>query len=184
MAKTVGFELWVKEHQLVTKQLKRLLAQAQDMMRKFAYPKRRERQFQVGEYVYLKLKPYKQMSLRKSKVWKLTPRYCGPFMVSKRVGEVAYELQQPAGAKIHPVPHVSQLKKHIGPTNRVVAELPQMDPQGQFILVPVKVLDKRIMKRNNAAAGQWLVQWAHAPEEEATWEFAEEMMQKFPTLKP
>lgn len=158
MAKTVGFELWVNEHQLVTQQLKRLLAQAQDMMRKFADPKRSERQFQVGEYVYLKLKPYKQLSLRKSKVWKLTPRYCGPFMVSKSVGEVAYELQQPAGA------------------NRVVAELPQMDPQGQFILVPVKMLDKRIMKRNNAAAGQWLVQWAHAPEEEATWEFTEEMM--------
>lgn len=138
----------------------------------------------MGEYIYMKLKPYKQLSMRKSKVWKLTPRYCGPFMVSKRIGEVAYELQLPTGAKTHPVLHVSQLKKHIGPTNQVVAELPEMDPQGQFMLVPVKVLDKRIVKRNNAAAGQWLVQWAHALEEEATREFAEEMMQKFPNLKP
>lgn len=52
------------------------------------------------------------------------------------------------------------------------------------MLIPLKVLDTRIVKRNNIAVGQWLVQWAHAPEEEATWEFAADMMGKFPDLKP
>lgn len=97
---------------------------------------------------------------------------------------MAYELQLHMEAKIHPVVHVSQLKKYVGPTARVAARIPEMDEQGQFLLVPVKVLDTRLIKRNNAAAGQWLVQWAHLPAEEATWEFAEDMMKRFPLLKP
>lgn len=38
-----------------------------------------------------------------------------------------------------------------------------MDPQGQFILLLVAVLDTRIVKKNNVAAGQWLIQWAYSP---------------------
>lgn len=105
-------------------------------------------------------------------------------MIIKRVGEVANELQLPTEARIHPVIHVSQLKKHVGPHARVVADLPPMDPQHQLLLIPLRVLETRIVKRNNSAAGQWLVEWAHTPREEATWEFADDMMQKFPHLKP
>lgn len=45
----------------------------------------------------------------------------------------------------------------------------------QFLLVPVKVLDTRIVKRNNSVAGQWLAEWVHTPSDEATWEFADEI---------
>lgn len=149
----------------MTQQLKNWLSEAQERMRRYADLKRREREFKVGEYVYLKLKPYKQPSLRKSKVWKLTPRYYGPIQILKKVGEVAYELQLPATAKIHPVIHVSQLKKHAGSNARVVADLPEMEPQGLYLLIPLKVLETRMVKRNNVAARQWLVQWAHSPSE-------------------
>lgn len=42
------------------------------------------------------------------------------------------------------------------------------------------VLEKMIVKRNNSAEGQWLIQWSHLPKEEVTWEDAEECMKKFP----
>lgn len=184
LTKSVGVDNWYKDHQLMTQQLKQLLLEAQERMKRQANKNRSERAFDVGDQVYLKLKPYKQLSMRKSKVWKLTPKYCGPFMIIKQVGEVAYELQLPAEARIHPVIHVSQLKKHVGPHARVVADLPPMDPQHQLLLVPLRVLETRIIKRNNSAAGQWLVEWADTPREEATWEFADDMMQKFPHLKP
>lgn len=167
-----------------TQQLKKSLIEAQKRMKEYADAHRSERSFSVGDWVYLKLKPYKQLSLRKSQLWKLTSKYCGPYPVIKKVGEVAYELQLPSDAKIHPVFHVSLLKKHVGNKDKVSSTIPPMDPEGHFLLVPVKVLEKRMIKRNNAAVGQWLIQWAHLPVEEATWELAEEIMSKYPQLQP
>lgn len=181
---TVGVKEWFRQHQSVTQQLKKLLLEAQRKMKSNADAHRKERVFQVGDWVYLKLKPYRQLSLRKSHMWKLTPKYCGPYPVLKRIGEVAYELRLPEESRIHPVFHVSQLKKHVGSKDKVSATVPPMDAEGQFMLVPVKILQKRMIKRNNAAVGQWLIQWAHLPVEEATWELAEEIMKKYPQLQP
>lgn len=100
------------------------------------------------------------------------------------MGEVAYKLQLPEDARVHHIFHVSQLKKHIGSKGNVSESIPPMDPEGQFMLVPLKVLKKRVVKRKNAGAGQWLIQWAHLPVEEATWEFAEKIMARFPQLQP
>lgn len=169
---------------MFTQQLKSLLITAQKRMKQMANANRGERSFNVGDWVYLKLKPYRELSIRKSQIWKLTPKYCGPYPVIRKIGKVAYELELPTEAKVHPVFHVSQLKKYIGSKDRVSSTIPPMDPEGQFLLVPIKVLDRRMVKRNNVAAGQWLIQWAHLPIEKATWEMADEIMVKYPQLQP
>jgi hypothetical protein len=43
---------------------------------------------------------------------KLAPRYVGPYQITKRVGSLSYQLTLPeAMAGVHPVFHMSQLKK-------------------------------------------------------------------------
>jgi hypothetical protein len=73
--------------------------------------RRRELTFAVGDRVYLKVSP-----LRGTKRFlvkgKLAPRYVGPYPITRRIGSLAYQLALPeAMAGVHPVFHVSQLKK-------------------------------------------------------------------------
>jgi hypothetical protein len=45
---------------------------------------------------------------------KLSPRYIGPYLITARVGSLAYCLQLPESmAGVHPVFHVSMLRKYI-----------------------------------------------------------------------
>ena len=76
--------------------------------------------FSVGDLVFLKVFPIKGV-LRFGKKGKLAPRYIGPFEIRARVGEVAYRLVLPLElSRIHPVFHVSMLRKYIADPSHVL----------------------------------------------------------------
>jgi len=60
------------------------------------------KEFQVGEHVYLHIKP-KRGSLRIGSCAKLEPLYCGPFEILERIGPVACRLALPPKVKFHDV---------------------------------------------------------------------------------
>ena len=82
----------------------------QDHFKKFADVKRRMVTFDEGDQVFLRVSE-KSQSLSTGKVPKLSPRYCGPFTILKRIGKVAYKLALLEGSQVHPVFHVSCLRK-------------------------------------------------------------------------
>ena len=84
-------------------------------MKKFVDRKRHEWEFEVGDYVYLKLHPYRQTSVVIRHNEKLSSKYFGLYCIEERVGKVAYRLILPTGASTHPVFHALQLKKALGP---------------------------------------------------------------------
>ncbi|WMV23985.1 hypothetical protein MTR67_017370 [Solanum verrucosum] len=55
----------------------------------------RDLEFEVDDWVYLKVSPMKGV-MRFGKKGKLSPQYIGPYMISKRIGNVAYELELPS----------------------------------------------------------------------------------------
>jgi hypothetical protein len=63
-------------------------------MKQQAYQHRSERSFELGDWVFLRLQPYKQMSLKKAKKDnKLSPKYHGPYKVLQKIGTMAYKLE-------------------------------------------------------------------------------------------
>lgn len=111
-------------------------------------------------------------------------KYFGPYQILARIGQVAYKLRLPAGTMIHPVFHVSLLKKKVGSNIAVTTELPKVGQEGQLLAYPVKVLDRKMVKQGNVAVVQWLIQWSNSIPEDATWENALQIQQQYPDFDP
>jgi hypothetical protein len=69
----------IGNQQEVLKLLKDKLVMAQNRMKQQVDQHRSESEFEVGDWVFIRIQPYKQMSLKhKNKENKLAPKYCGP----------------------------------------------------------------------------------------------------------
>lgn len=92
---------------------------------------------------------------------------------------MAYRLDLPSSAQIHPVFHVSLLKKAAGPAANptIVPTAPRFQKQ------PMRVLEDRVVRRRNRFVGQVLVQWMDSPMEDATWEYRDEFQLRFPDFE-
>lgn len=119
--------------------------------------------------VYLKFKKYRQVNVAKMPSSKLSPTYFGPFKILQRIISVAYRLELPEGALVHPVFHVSCLKKHVGPTETMTATLSLIDTQGAILVEPKRILDRRMRKVKNWALVELLITWKGEAEENSTW---------------
>ena len=82
-------------------------------MKLYADQKRSEREFKVGDWVYLRLQPYRQTSVELRSNTKLSANYYGPYQVMQKIGNVAYRLKLLEASKIHLVFHVFLLKRKI-----------------------------------------------------------------------
>jgi hypothetical protein len=161
----------IENQQQVLQILKDNLTMAQNRMKQQADQHRSEISFEVGDWVFLRLQAYKQMSLKQAKKDnKLSPKYYGPYKVLQKIGTIAYKLELPASSQVHPVFHVSFLKKVIGNKILVQTILKELDEEGKIILETEAITDTRIHQLRNRSISQYLIKWRKLPAEDSTWE--------------
>jgi hypothetical protein len=128
---------WLQERVVILDSVRQHLLRMQQRMKAQADKHRTEREFAVGEEVFLKLQPYIQPFVARRANHKLAFKFFGPYQIMERIGQVAYKLKLPESSRVHPVFRVSQLKPCIGPPHQVLPQLPSPDDLFRF---PVSIL--------------------------------------------
>jgi hypothetical protein len=120
------------------------LKAAQSRQKSYADIRRRPLQFQIGDFVYLRVSPTRGIQ-RFGVEGKLAPRYIGPFEILEICGSVAYRLQLPSQlTAIHNIFHVSQLGKCVKvPTEILDSQAIEIEPDLTYTEYPLKVLDTK-----------------------------------------
>ncbi|XP_070010321.1 uncharacterized protein [Nicotiana sylvestris] len=103
---------------------------------------------------------------------KLCPRFIGPFEILQCVGSIAYELALPPSlAGVHPVIHVSILRKYHGDLSHMLDfSSVQLDNDLSYVKQPVTILDRQVGKLRSKDIASLKVQWRGQLVEEATWD--------------
>jgi hypothetical protein len=166
----------IQEAEEQVRMIRENLRTAQSRQKSYADTRRRLLEFKEGDHVYLKVSPIRGMRRFKVK-GKLSPRFIAPFLILKRVGEVAYQLELPDHlADVHDVFHVSQLKKCLRVPEK---QLPMEDLSVQddltYTKYPIKILDTLTHVTRSKVIKMCKVQWSHHGEDEATWEREEKL---------
>ena len=172
---------WLSQRNLMTQLIQQQLQRAQQRMKHQADKGRSEREFQIGDWVFLKLQPYVQMSVANRTNQKLSFKYFGPYLITDKIGAVAYKLQLPAGSRIHPVIHVSMLKKAVPQEAQVSIDIPPAcNPETDMIAQPEQFLERRLVRTGDKVIMRVLVKWKGLAKSLATWEDLSLMHERFP----
>nr|GFB89358.1 putative reverse transcriptase domain-containing protein [Tanacetum cinerariifolium] len=127
--------------------IKDRLKVVRDRQKSYADKRRKPLEFSVGDYVLLKVSPWKGV-VRVEKKRKLAPRFVGPFEIIEKAGPIAYRLDLPEELNgIHDTFHVSNLKKCLAnPTLQVPLDEIQVDAKLNFMEGHVEILEKEFKK--------------------------------------
>ncbi|CAN6198913.1 unnamed protein product [Urochloa humidicola] len=159
-------------------EIRERLLQAQDYMKASHDKSHRELEFSVGEWAWLRLHNRSAVAIKDKSSSKLAPRYYGPFLVTEKIGAVAYRLRLPPKARIHDVFHVVFLKKFEGSAPASITPLPPL-VHGRAVPVPAKVV------RAKPAGNSWdvLVQWEGRSTADASWLELQTFKETYPDFK-
>ncbi|GKE32587.1 putative reverse transcriptase domain-containing protein [Tanacetum coccineum] len=124
-------------------QIKDRLKAVRDRQKSYADKRRKPLEFSVGDYVLLKVSPWKGV-VRFGNKGKLAPR----FEIIEKIGPVAYMLDFPKELDgVHDTFHVSNHKKCLAdPILQVPLDEIQVDSKLNFMEEPVEILEREFKK--------------------------------------
>lgn len=157
------------------REARQALLDAQSRQKQQYDDRHRHQQFAVGQLVLLRTT---NLKFKGPNARKLLPKWIGPMMVEKRVGELAYKLQLPTTMKVHPVFHTGLLKPYQAGT-RQQAMMPKLETETDTLFEVDAILDHKSVTRRGRKGSKvssrkpimkYLVQWLGFGKEHNSWE--------------
>ncbi|XP_052732374.1 uncharacterized protein LOC128196186 [Vigna angularis] len=172
---------WFQEGEKV-KLIQERLKTSRSRQKSYADKRRRPLEFTAGEHVFLRLNPTTGVG-RAVHPKKLSPKFVGPYQILRRIGPVAYELSLPPQlSNLHPVFHVSQLRKYIAdPSHIVELENVHLRQDRTLEMQPVRVEDSRTKYYKRKAIRLVKVVWDEKTGD-STWEVEDTLRDLYPYL--
>jgi hypothetical protein len=94
-ARVVAVDQQLQDRDTFLEEIRERLIQAQVTMKQYQDKSRREVQFAVGDWVWVRLNQRTAVGVTTTTPSKLGPKFYGPYQVLQQVGEVSYKVQLP-----------------------------------------------------------------------------------------
>ena len=156
---------------------------SQSRQKSYHDKRRKDLEFSEGDHVFMRVTPMTGIG-RALKSKKLTPRFIGPFQITKRVGKVAYQIALPPSlANLHDVFHVSQLRRYIAdPSHEIQVDDVQVRDNLTVEAVPARIEDRKVKQLRGKEIALVRVAWGGPAEGNVTWELESQMKDSYPEL--
>ncbi|XP_052723719.1 uncharacterized protein LOC108344536 [Vigna angularis] len=158
------------------------LKTSRSRQKSYADKRRRPLEFKAGDHVFLRMNPTTGVG-RALRSKKLSPKFVGPYQILRRIGPVAYELALPPQlSNLHPVFHVSQLRKYVSdPSHILELEDVRLRQDRTLEMKPVRVEDVRTKLYKGKDVRLVKVVWDDKTGD-STWEVEDAMRDLYPHL--
>ncbi|WVZ19293.1 hypothetical protein V8G54_006615 [Vigna mungo] len=166
------------------KLIKERMKAFQSRQKSYADKRRRPLEFEAGDHAFVRVTTTTEVG-RALRAKKLSPRYIGPYQIIRRIGPVAYEIAIPPQlANLHPVFHVSQLRKYVfDPSHMLEIDDVQVKEHLTIEVQPVRVEENRYQRWKNKIVTLIKVVW-DSRTGDYTWELEDKMRESYPHLFP
>ena len=123
---------------------------AQSRQKSYADVRRREREYEVGDHMFIKVTPMKGQT-RFGVKGKLAPRYVGPYEALKKINPVSYRVALPPVMEhMHNVFHVSMLREYLrDPLHVIEPTHGLLKDDYTYEERPIQIVNRRIKKLRN-----------------------------------
>jgi hypothetical protein len=158
---------------------------SQSRQKSYHDKRRKSLEFQEGDHVFLRVTPVTGIG-RALKSKKLTPRFIGPYQITKKVGEVAYRVALPPSlSNLHEVFHVSQLRKYVHDPSHII-QMDELQVRDNLTVeaLPLRIEDREIKVLRGKEIALVKVIWGGPAGGSVTWELESRMKGSYPELFP